>query len=214
MTFDLEYVVPGVVSLLAMTGPFSPVKAILFNDIIANPPRDRKASALRVSLYTILIIGTTALFGRELMNLLGIDLSAFQVVGGLIVTAIGVEMLYGGSSSKSNGGDVEKEVADQGSDAADALFIPMTMPMVAGPGTIATTMTIASRGENGEGVVAALVGAVAVAVGIFITLGLFSEQLAKVRPATIAIITRIGGLLTMTIGAQMFMTAVKAFFFE
>ena len=154
MTFDLEYVIPGIVSLLAMTQPFSPVKAVLFNDIIAADKRNRSAAALRVAFYVILIIGSTALFGAGLMNLLGIDMNAFQVVGGLIVTAIGVEMLYGGGSSKSDGGDVEKGVEEQGAEDGDALFIPMTMPMIAGPGTIATTMTIASQGENGEGVVA------------------------------------------------------------
>lgn len=208
MTFDPELVIPAVVSLLAMTHPFNAVKVIVFNSAISNPPRDRMASAARVAIYVALILGTTALFGRALLDVLGIDLNAFRVVGGLIITALGVEMLYGGGSTHSNDG----EVREQGPNDTDALMIPLAMPLIAGPGSIATTLTIASQGDDGAGVAAALIAIGVVALVAFVAYAAFGEALAKIRPATLAIVSRLGGLLMMTIGAQMLLGAIKVFF--
>ncbi len=191
-----------------MTGPFDPVKVIFFNQVIANPPRNRATAAGQVALYIIILLGGTALFGRELLELLEIDINAFRVVGGLMIGAIGIEMLYGGGGSKTNG----ESVREEGPGEDDALMIPLTMPLIAGPGAIATTMTIASQGDNGEGVFAALIAVGVVSVAAFVCFALFGEGLSRVKPATMAIATRLGGLLMMTIGSQMFMGAVKAFF--
>lgn len=208
MNFDPNLVAPAIVSLIFMTGPFDPVKAIFFNQAIADTPRNRTQAAAQVALYIIVILGSTALFGRELLELLEININAFRVVGGLMIGAIGIEMLYGGGGSKTNGEGQRQEGPAEG----DALMIPLTMPLIAGPGAIATTMTIASQGNSREGVAAALIAIGVVAAAAFTCFALFGEALSKVKPATMAIATRLGGLLMMTIGAQMFLGALKAFF--
>jgi multiple antibiotic resistance protein len=208
MSFDPTLVIPAIVSLVFMTGPFDPVKVLFFNQAIANPPRNRVAAAGQVAINIMLILGGTALFGRQLLELLEIDLNAFRVVGGLMIGAIGIEMLYGGGGSKTNG----ESVREEGPGEDDALMIPLTMPLIAGPGAIATTMTLASQGDAGAGVTSALIAVAAVAAIAFVTFAMLGEAMTKVKLATMAVATRFGGLLMMTIGAQMFLGAVKAFF--
>ena len=208
MNFDWNLVVPAIVSLVFITGPFDPIKAMFFNQAIADPPRNRTKAAAQVALNIVIILGATALFGRELLDALEIDINAFRVIGGLMIGAIGVEMMYGGGASKTNGEGRRQEGPAEG----DALMIPLTMPLIAGPGAIATTMTIASQGENLEGVAAALIGVAVVAFLAFTCFSVFGEALSKVKPRTMAIATRLGGMLMMTIGAQMFLGALKAFF--
>lgn len=208
MTFDLPLIIPAIVSLLAMTSPFDPVKVLLFNSVITDPPRSRVPAAVRVALYVLLVLGATALAGRQALNLLNIDINAFRVVGGLIIGAIGAEMLFGGGASSTNG----ERQRQRGPEEGDALMVPLTMPLLAGPGAIAATMSIASQGDQGEGVVAALIAAGVVAAVAFACFSFFGEAFEKMKPTTMSSITRIGGLLTATIGAQMFLEAIKDFF--
>ena len=161
-----------------------------------------------VAMYVVVILGITALAGRQLLNLIGIDLDVFSVVGGLIIAMMGFEMLVGGGGSKTQGEDKRKAGPEEG----DALMIPLTLPLIAGPGAMTTTITITAGREGSAGLIAALVGIGVVAVVAFVSYYSLSGLLTKVRPATMAIVSRIGGLLLATIGAQMVLGGLKRFF--
>lgn len=207
MSFDVEFMVQAIISMVVITLPMDPVKILFFNEAIESPPRNRTWAAGRVALYVALILGGTALAGRQLLDLLGVNLDAFSVVGGLIIALMGFEMLYGGGGSKTQGEDKRQAGPEEG----DALLIPLTLPLVAGPGAMATTITIAAS-RDGEGLTAALIGAGVVTVIAFLSYALLSGLFTKVRPATMAVISRIGGLLLATIGVQMLLGGLAKFF--
>ena len=207
MSIDAEFLVQSIISLIVITTPFDPVKVLFFNQAIESPPRNRTWAAGRVALYVAVILGGTALVGRQLLAVLGIDLDAFSVVGGLIIALMGFEMLYGGGGSKTQGEDHRQAGPEEG----DALLIPLTLPLIAGPGAMTTTITI-TAGGNGEGLTAALIGAGVVALIAFVTYALLSEVFEKIRPATMAVVARIGGLLLATIGVQMLLGGLSRFF--
>lgn len=207
MSVDVEFMVQAIISMVVITLPMDPVKILFFNEAIESPPRNRTWAAGRVALYVALILGGTALAGRQLLDLLGVNLDAFSVVGGLIIALMGFEMLYGGGGSKTQGEDKRQAGPEEG----DALLIPLTLPLVAGPGAMATTITIAAS-RDGEGLTAALIGAGVVTVIAFLSYALLSGLFTKVRPATMAVISRIGGLLLATIGVQMLLGGLAKFF--
>lgn len=207
MSIDVAFLVQSIISLIVITTPFDPVKVLFFNQAIESPPRNRTWAAGRVALYVAVILGGTALVGRQLLAVLGIDLDAFSVVGGLIIALMGFEMLYGGGGSKTQGEDHRQAGPEEG----DALLIPLTLPLIAGPGAMTTTITI-TAGGNGEGLTAALIGAGVVALIAFVTYALLSEVFEKIRPATMAVVARIGGLLLATIGVQMLLGGLARFF--
>ena len=130
MIFNLDIVLPAIISLIVITSPFDPVKVVFFNQAITEPPRNRQASAIKVALGVAAIIGVTALIGRQFLGLLEIDLDAFRAVGGLMIAAMGFEMLYGGGGSHPQGEEHRKE----GPADDDTLVIPLTLPLIAGPG--------------------------------------------------------------------------------
>jgi multiple antibiotic resistance protein len=207
LSIDVAFLVQSIISLIVITTPFDPVKVLFFNQAIESPPRNRTWAAGRVALYVAVILGGTALVGRQLLAVLGIDLDAFSVVGGLIIALMGFEMLYGGGGSKTQGEDHRQAGPEEG----DALLIPLTLPLIAGPGAMTTTITI-TAGGNGEGLTAALIGAGVVALIAFVTYALLSEVFEKIRPATMAVVARIGGLLLATIGVQMLLGGLARFF--
>ena len=205
---DFEALGQAIISLLVITAPFDPVKILFFNQAVTEPPQPRTSAALRVAVYVMLVLGGAALAGREILGLLGIQLHAFSAVGGLIIMLMGFEMLYGGGSSSTQGEKRRQAGPEQG----DALLIPLTLPLIAGPGAIATTITLSARDESFDAVVVALVAVGVVAVVAFVSFAWLGGVLAKARPATVAVLVRIGGLLLATIGAQMMLGGLKGFF--
>ena len=149
--------------------------------------------------------GGAALIGREFLDILGIDLDAFRTVGGLVIALMGFEMLYGGGASKAQGETVRK----RGPEEEDTLLIPLTIPLIAGPGALTTTIAIAAQGDSLEGIVVALVGVAAVALAAYVSYTWLGQLIGQAKPTTVAVLARIGGLLLATIGVQMMLGGLK-----
>lgn len=208
MDLDLDLYINSVISLLVITAAFDPVKIIFFNKAVSHLQGSRVTSAARVALYIIIILGGSALIGRGFLNILGIDLDAFSAVGGLIITLIGFEMLYGGDPSMAQG----ENVRERGPEEDDSLLLPLTLPLIAGPGAITTTITIASQENTNESVLVALIGVCVVAISAFVSFAWLGDIIGKAKPTTVSLLVRIGGLLLATIGAQMMLNGIKNFF--
>ncbi|MGK7906385.1 MAG: MarC family protein [Synechococcus sp.] len=205
MTIDAGFYIQSTISMLVITSAFDPVKILFFNQAISDPPRNRNASAVRVALNVALILGGAALIGREFLDILGIDLDAFRTVGGLVIALMGFEMLYGGGASKAQGETVRK----RGPEEEDTLLIPLTIPLIAGPGALTTTIAIAAQGDSLEGIVVALVGVAAVALAAYMSYTWLGQLIGQAKPTTVAVLARIGGLLLATIGVQMMLGGLK-----
>ncbi len=79
--------------------------------------------------------------GQILLDVVGIHLGAFGFVGGLIVTATGLEMMTMGEPSRVQG----KDASRQAPKAADELVVPLAMMFVGGPGAITVVITLTAR---------------------------------------------------------------------
>ena len=148
--------------------------------------------AKRSLLLTFFIIVTFAVLGKTLFTFFGITLPALRIAGGLIVFIIGYHMLQGESSSLHSTNE-----------NADSLAVsPLAVPILAGPGTIATAMNFSASGGWFD---------IASTVAIFSTLCLityfcfvFGERIVhKLGRSALQIITRLMGLILAVIGVQM-----------
>ena len=210
---DLNFLIQAIIAMVLITSPPDPAKILLFNSTIAAQGRERQAAALFVAIVVLAILVGASLIGGPLLNLLGINLDAFSFVGGLIIFFMGIEMLYGGAPSRAQGGDIEKKVNEEGASEEDeGLIIPLSIPLIAGPGAIVTAITISSRGQDIDGYIAAIAGAIAVAIVTFASMNWLGGLIAKLSRQATALLIRIGGLLLATIGAQMFLGGLKNFF--
>ncbi len=145
MSLDIQFLVQSISSMVVITSPMDPTKVLFFNQAISDPPRKRTWAAMRVAAYVGLILGGTAVAGRPALDVVGINLDAFSVVGGLIIALMGFEMLYGGGTSKAQGEDKRASGPEEG----DALLMPLTLPLIAGPGAITTTISDDQPGGAG-----------------------------------------------------------------
>ncbi len=207
-----EQWIQGIVAILVIVSPPDPVKVLLFNDVVRRDNLNRAAAAGKVALYFAVIMGVSALFGKELLELLGINLSAFQVVGGLIIAGMGFEMLYGGAPSKAQGQNERNREQEGGTGDGDGLMLPLATPLLAGPGAITTVITISTFNDTGEATAVALVGVGITAVLIFASMAWLGGAIAKMSDRATALLARLGGVLLATLGTQMLLGGLKQFF--
>ncbi len=206
--FDVNFYVQAAISMFVITAPVDPAKILFFNTTIERDGKQRPTSALLVAGVVFGILVGVAFVGRELLELLGIDLDAFRVVGGVVITGMGFEMLYGGIPSKAQGQSIEEAGPKQDS----GLIMPLSTPLIAGPGAIVTTISITSASETNEPLVAALIGAAVVAVAAFVAFQWLGGAIAMMSDKATALTVRIGGLILATIGVQMLLGGLKNFF--
>jgi multiple antibiotic resistance protein len=169
------------------------------------PANVRRRVAMKAVLTAFVLVVIFALLGKVIFQLFGITLPAFRIMGGILVALIGYQMLHGRQSAVH-----QLEGKDQQASLEAALGIavtPLAIPILAGPGTIATAMNYASTRGNGE----LFITVAAFALLCFITYVFFiyGDRLVRyLGPAGIGVITRIMGLILAVIGVQMLIAGV------
>ncbi|GHD38191.1 MarC family protein [Halioglobus pacificus] len=163
----------------------------------------RKRTATRALLLSLVIIVVFCAAGKLIFSLFGITLPAFRITGGILVALVGFHMLQGGEhSSVQHPSEEDKD--DSGDDVA---ITPLALPILAGPGTIATAMNYASAGTVTDFVITSA----AFAMLCLITWLFFSsgERLVTlIGDNGIKVITRLMGLILAVIGVQMVLAGI------
>ncbi|MFA9401358.1 MAG: MarC family protein [Acidobacteriota bacterium] len=208
MSADLNYFIQAIVGVFVITDPIT--RGFFFKALTENEPERRREYAIKIATAVAIILGISALAGREILELIGINLGAFGVIGGLVVVMMGFEMLFGGEPSRAQGGEAAHEEPDAESFEGQVL-VPYAMPFVAGPGAITLVISISAGTSDFSGAIAALV-AVAVAV-ILLPIGhLLISQKLTLSDNAMKIATKMGGLLIATIGAQLMLSGIQSFY--
>lgn len=163
-------------------------------------PATRKAVARRSLLLAFAIITVFVLAGRLIFELFGITLPAFRITGGILVFAIGYSMLHGEQSRVHQPGEVAS--ADREAQLSVAVS-PLAVPILAGPGTIATAMSFAA--DRSPTHLLITVGAFALICFVSYAFFVSGEKLIRsVGENGVSAITRLMGLILAVIGVQMF----------
>ncbi len=164
--------------------------------------QDRRAqgrAAWQATLVAGMVVYVFALFGQEILHLLGISVAALEVAGGMILVAASLELLH---------------MAPAGRDtllrsSGNVAFVPLGTPLLAGPGAIAATMVYVRRAHGAGGIVAVLLALLAVLVIIFLALRYAHLMSKLLRDNGIELLSRIVGLLLAAIAVQMVATGVQ-----
>ncbi|MGF1703727.1 MarC family protein [Photobacterium makurazakiensis] len=168
--------------------------------------QQQRATAMKAVLSAFLIIASFSLLGKGIFELFGITLPALRLSGGILVFLVGYHMLQGSSSklhsSKSDETSESSTQPDQ-----DIAISPLALPILAGPGTIATAMNYSAAG----GIINILITIGAFAVLCIITLicFIYSQKIVSVIGENgISIVTRLMGLILTVIAMQMLIQGV------
>jgi len=135
MTATLTFTISAFVTFFTIIDPvgLAPVVVALTAHL---SEAQRKLIITRATLISAGIIAFFALIGRFLLDRLGINLYAFDIAGGLLLFLVAVDMLFG----RQSGARETKAESEEAMTREDLSVFPLATPLIAGPGTIATTI--------------------------------------------------------------------------
>ena len=130
-------------TLLAIINPLEALPVFL-KLLEGDDAGQHRQVARRSCVYATLLLFFFLIFGTLILRIFDISLSMVRVVGGIILIRIGFELFSGSSSSGSL--IPTNKAAQQG----DIAFVPLAMPLMVGPGAIATTLGMTSLVRHSE----------------------------------------------------------------
>lgn len=169
----------------------------------------RRTMAVRAALIAWAILMFFGLLGRPMLDALGISLASFRIAGGVMLFMIALDMVF---ERRTQRRESRANSIEGTPEAEDISVFPMAIPMIAGPGSIASAMLWVSRADG-----PAEVAIVLAAVTIVIVLTLFSLLAAGAIMRLIgekleAMITRILGVILAALAAQFIVDGLKQSF--
>jgi multiple antibiotic resistance protein len=169
----------------------------------------RRAMAIRAVTIATAILLVFALFGQALLKALGISLDSFRIAGGIMLFLIALEMVFEKRTQRRE--DRAQKIIET-HEVEDVSTFPMAMPMIAGPGSIASVMLLMSQVGDWSAR-AVVLGALASILLLTLIALLAAGPLMKLLGARIeAVITRLLGVLLAALAAQFVIDGLRASF--
>jgi multiple antibiotic resistance protein len=191
-----------VTTLIALFAIVNPITAIpVFLALAAGQTKaQRRSLALKTSAIAGLTLFVAYFLGDVILKSLSIQLDAFRIAGSLVIAAFGWKMAMGKALDKP---------AEGGS--SGAAIVPLAIPLMAGPGAIATVIAL---GNSEEGVARLANLAIIVALTV-LTFGflLAAAPVERLLGDTgLMVVSRILGLLLLAIAASTIIASLKSAF--
>ncbi len=210
MSFDPAFVVKVFAALFAITNPIANVPVFLSLTEGASPQVQRSV-AVTASIGTVVGCLVAVVAGDVILRIFGISVDDFRLAGGLLVLLIALTMVQGEASQAHARTPAEAEQT-RDTNPADVAIYPLTVPLLVGPGTIATLIVFSETARR-EGRIPEL----AIGLALFLVL-LCACLLAapwvgrKLSPTATAIARRLMGIILAAIAAEMIVSSLRTLF--
>ena len=167
--------------------------------------------AFKSVFIAAIILSGFAYAGEFIFAKLGISLDSLRIAGGIMLFIIGLNMVFEKRTEKRK--DRAEEVLETTQDPEDISVFPMGIPMIAGPGTMASLLILMGRANNWQQeltIMIALAGVLLISLIAF----LISGPLIRLMGETFTnILTRVLGVLLATLAAQFVLDGIKGALF-
>ena len=190
MNFDIKEFISSTMILFAII------------DVVGNIPlivllreKYKVIESEKASLVSLIIMIVFLFVGEILLNLLGVDINSFAVAGSIIILFLAAEMILGVKLYKD-------------SNPKTASIVPIAFPLIAGPGTLTTLISIKSEYNDVNIILAIILNMILV----YIVLK-SSENIQKILGTQgINILRKVFGIILLAIGIKLFTTNIKLIF--
>ncbi|MBD0831482.1 MarC family protein [Aestuariibaculum sediminum] len=151
----------------------------------------------KASIIAGVILITFLFLGKSILNLVGIDVNSFAVAGSFILFFIALEMILGITLYKQDDHEM-----------MSATVFPLAFPLIAGPGSLTTLLSLRAEFSTENIIVAVLLNVII----IFIVLKTSKKIERLIGQNGINIIRKVFGVILLAIAVKLFAHNIKALF--
>lgn len=166
----------------------------------------RRSIALRACLTAAILLTVFGLLGDAVLGFVGISMPAFRIAGGILLFLTALDMLFERRTKRREGQTHPHE--------EDPSVFPLAIPLIAGPGAIATMILLAGQeGSDWSWILAVhgvMLGVLMLTFLMFLTAGPLERLLG---PVGINVVTRLLGMLLAALSVQFVLDGLADFGF-
>ncbi|MFA3915385.1 MarC family protein [Ruegeria hyattellae] len=202
---DMAFLIAAFTTLFVVIDP--PAQTSIFLAITHEMDlQTKRRIAIRACITASLILILFAAFGEALLGFVGISMSAFRVAGGALLFLTAMDMLFERRTKRRENSAEEEEHPDPS-------IFPLAIPLIAGPGAIASIILLAGQNPGIEGL-AAVVAVMLVVMAILLVFNLNSHLLGRLLGKTgLNVVTRLLGMLLAALAVQFILDGLRDFGF-
>jgi multiple antibiotic resistance protein len=205
MSRELTLFIGTFTTLLAIINPLE-VLPVFLKLLEKSDAATHRQIARKSCVYALLLGLFFLTFGTLILRLFGVPLSMVRIVGGIILMKIGFELF---SPPASGGGVIPVDSAGQDANIA---FVPLAMPLMCGPGAIATILGMTSTIKHSSTEILSFIAIVAAIIATMLVtyfcLAYAGKLTEKLGPMGIDATTRIVGFFVSAIGVALIFDGV------
>lgn len=203
---DTAFLITSFVTLFVIIDPIglTPIFLALTQGATA---QERRSIAIRAAFTAMFLLALFAAFGEAVLGFAGISMAAFRVAGGVLLFITALDMLFERRTKRRENQGEEAVEAD------DPSVFPLSIPLIAGPGSIATVILLSGQKPGLEGfalVMCVVFAVLIVMLAMFLSSGLFERALGKTG---INVVTRLLGMLLAALSVQFVLDGLRDFGF-
>jgi len=201
---NFEFFILCFSSLFALINPIGLVP--IFLSITENYNRkERDIIAIKAVIFSFFILIMFSFIGEFIFSFYNITVDGFRIAGGILLLKISLDMLES-KRSRTRTTPVEQKEAEEKDEIA---YTPLGIPLIAGPGAIASIMILSSETNDYLDKITLLIS---LSLVLFMTFIIFkiSKLLSKnFGKSGLRIMQRIMGLILMTISIEFILKGIK-----
>src|SRR5580698_2378787 len=195
---DVRFVATALATAFTIIDPIGMIPMTLGATARVSPQRRNQIidQAVLVASGVILFMGVV---GRLILDYLGITLPAFTIAGGILLFLIAIDMLFARPTGAKRTEAEEREAAE----VENPAVFPLAIPMIAGPGTIATVLLLVSLAHGDRANLLIVAGAYAAALFVTWVCMRGSTFILKIISTTgVHVTSRLLGILLAALAVQ------------
>lgn len=166
--------------------------------------RHRRAVAYRACIIAFGLLTLFAFFGEAVLGFIGISMPAFRIAGGILLFITALDMLFERRTKRREDKADEEEFPDPS-------VFPLAIPLIAGPGAIASMILLAGAAEDAlamAGVLGVMAAVLLLVLLLFLTAGMIERALGRIG---INVVTRLLGILLAALSVQFVLDGLRNF---
>ncbi|WP_119067174.1 MarC family protein [Rubrobacter indicoceani] len=200
-----EFLFNAFITLLVVVDPpgLAPVFAALTRGY---GPKRRREAAVKGTLIGAGILLIFALVGDALLGALGISLDAFRIAGGVLLFILALDMVFA-SPRGLHARSVQQQEEDEY--ATDITVFPLSIPLIAGPGAIATVLLF--TGGAAPARTALFIGVLAAVLALTLVSLLLAPLITRLLGETGAnVLSRVLGVVVAALAVQFILDGIRS----
>ncbi len=162
----------------------------------------------RTSVYVFVVCLLSFLIGEFILNFFGVSIHALKIAGGIIISRSGFQLLNAQHKT-----DVQETIEEESRQKEDISFSPLAMPLLAGPGSMSLLINQSLQTNALWDNIIVIAAILTVCASIYLILSSAPYLLKYLGQSGLRTLSKIMGLLVLSIGIQMIIAGGKSLFY-